>query len=907
MNKAIWPGMIGLSSLVVAGSAFAQPTSPRVANFGLEQVRLLPGPFQEARQRDLRYLLSLDSDRLLVSFRSTAAFYTGVEYGASGRGARGKITAPPLEFARPVRDSCNSQKRLQSCLWLTNPRRPDPFSSVCLHASQRQSNPIEVQGSLLNMHNIYRPVPLLVSLVLASLLTGLPGPLAAQTNYTPRQFITIAGLPGNSGSANGTGSAARFLSPEGVTVDGSGNIYVADSGNNTIREIAPGGVVTTIAGTPGTAGQPGAHGGPTLFRHPVGVAVDTAADLILVADSQNTQWQGISPTVSGGVTTWVAANVGTFSSFNQPGSAASAPVQLTVVPIGVAIAPNGSIGYGTVVGTGSSGAAMVEEPFSGTYSPFFLAGNPTGANGSTNGNGTSATFNNPQGIAVDASTDLYIADSGNDVIRKITPTVGSQGTQYIVSTIAGTAGAQGSADGSASAALFNAPNGIALDTNGNMFIADTGNNTIREISASGVVTTLAGVPGVAGSADGTGSGARFSQPYGIAVDAKGNLYVSDTGNNTIREGLAPSVAPTFTLVASPATATVATGRTAVFNAIATGTPVPTYQWTLNGSATIPGATVTNDPILVITGATSADIGSITCTATSTAGSVSSSATLSVVAAANPGYLTNLSGRGLVGSGASNALFGGFGISGSGTKQLLIRGMGPSLSPGYIFAVSDALTSTTLALYNSSQAVLAQNTGWGGTPALMTANALVGAYPPISTTSLDSILYLPVATGSSSASVGGVGGATGDAVIELYDADAPPLTTKLTNVAVRAPVGTGNDILFGGFSIGGTTAETVLIRAIGPRLGLSPFNLSPVLAQPVLTVYLGGTPTGYSNTGWGGDPALVNAMATVGAYALTASSQDSLLLVTLPPGGYSAEVSGLGGTTGIAAVEVYEVY
>jgi len=204
-------------------------------------------------------------------------------------------------------------------------------------------------------------------------------------------------------------------------------------------------------------------------------------------------------------------------------------------------------------------------------------------------------------------------------------------------------------------------------------------------------------------------------------------------------------------------------------------------------------------------------------------------------------------------------------------------------------------------------VLAQNSPWGGTPALMAADALTGAYPPIATTSLDSMLYLPVATGSASAAVAGVGGATGDAVIELYDADSPPLSAKLTNVAVRAPVGTGGDILFGGFAIGGTTNETVLIRGIGPRLGLAPFNLSPVLAQPVLTLYLGATPTGYTNTGWGGDAALANAMATVGAYSLSPSSQDSLLLVTLPPGTYSAEVSGLNGTTGIAAVEVYEVY
>ena len=401
---------------------------------------------------------------------------------------------------------------------------------------------------------------------------------------------------------------------------------------------------------------------------------------------------------------------------------------------------------------------------------------------------------------------------------------------------------------------------------------------------------------------------------GVALSASGTYAVVATNaggpvtSNSVTLSVLNVASPSFTLAASPAAATVATGRTAVFNAIATGTPAPTYQWTLNGSTSIPGASVTNDPILVITGATAADAGTINCTASNTIGTpATSSATLAVINTANPGYLTNLSGRGLVGSGAANALFGGFGISGTGTKQLLIRGMGPSLVPGYIFGIADALASTTLSLYNSSQVVLAQNAGWGGTPALMTADSQVGAYPPISTTSLDSILYLPVGTGSSSASVGGVGSSIGDAVIELYDADTPPLAAKLTNVSVRAPVGTGADILFGGFAIGGTTDETVLIRGIGPRLGLAPFNLSPVLAHPVLSLYLGATPTGYANTGWGGDAALASAMATVGAYPLDASSQDSLLLVTLPPGSYSAEVSGLNGATGIAVVEVYEIY
>ncbi len=157
-------------------------------------------------------------------------------------------------------------------------------------------------------------------------------------------------------------------------------------------------------------------------------------------------------------------------------------------------------------------------------------------------------------------------------------------------------------------------------------------------------------------------------------------------------GLCPSSPLSFTIAATPSTVTVAAGRTAVFNATAIGTPTPTYQWTLNGSTTIPGAAVTNDPILMINGATSADAGTYTCTATNSVGTpATTSATLAVTTTANPGYLTNLSGRGVVGvwrrlwSPSSAA----FVISlAAPWKQLLIRGMGPGLE--YLTSASPAI-------------------------------------------------------------------------------------------------------------------------------------------------------------------------------------------------------------------------
>lgn len=150
----------------------------------------------------------------------------------------------------------------------------------------------------------------------------------------------------------------------------------------------------------------------------------------------------------------------------------------------------------------------------------------SGAIGSSNGQGTAASFNFPQGIAVDNSGNIYVADTGNDLIRKIDPT-------GMVTTLAGSVVA-GNANGTGAAALFNIPQGLAVDNNSNIFVADANNNLIRKITPSGVVTTYAG-SGYALSADGTGLKASFNFPNALAIDHSGILYVTDGGGNKIRQ------------------------------------------------------------------------------------------------------------------------------------------------------------------------------------------------------------------------------------------------------------------------------------------------------------------------------------------------------------------------------------
>jgi sugar lactone lactonase YvrE len=185
-------------------------------------------------------------------------------------------------------------------------------------------------------------------------------------------------------------------------------------------------------------------------------------------------------------------------------------------------------------------SAGVVSTFAGT------AGTP----GSADGTGTAASFSAPTGITVDAGGNLYVADTGNDTIRKITPA-------GVVSTLAGTAGTPGSADGTGSAAGFYFPRGIAIDPSGNLYVADSGNETIRKITPAGVVSTLAGTAGTPGAADGTGSAASFASPQGITLDSAGNLYVADMNNNTIRK-ITPAGVVT-TIIGSSTNPTASTG------------------------------------------------------------------------------------------------------------------------------------------------------------------------------------------------------------------------------------------------------------------------------------------------------------------------------------------------------------
>ncbi len=315
----------------------------------------------------------------------------------------------------------------------------------------------------------------------------------------------------SAGSSDGSGNSVRFNQPTGIAVDAGGNLFVSDTGNNTIRKITAAGVATTVAGSAGNAGSTDGAALSALFNQPGGIAVDSAGNLY-VADTRNNTIRKVSPA---GIVSTLAGSAG--QSGQADGIAGNARFNQ---PWGVVLDPAGNL---YVADTGNDTVRKVSPAGQVTT----LAGAP-GSAGSQDGAGSNAQFNLPQGIAIDSAANLYVTDTSNNTIRKLTQA-------GVVSTLAGTAGSSGSSDGSGQRASFSQPNGIVVDSSGNIRVADSGNQLIRSVSASGVVSTLAGAADNAGATDGGGDKARFSLPKGIASDTANNMYIADTGNNLLRK------------------------------------------------------------------------------------------------------------------------------------------------------------------------------------------------------------------------------------------------------------------------------------------------------------------------------------------------------------------------------------
>ena len=550
---------------------------------------------------------------------------------------------------------------------------------------------------------------------------------------------TLAGWPGSGGHADGTGWNARFGSPGGVRADASGSIFVSDATNFTIRKVTADGVVTTVAGIAGTSGSADGPVASATFNAVGGVAPDSAGNLY-VADDGNYTIRKIS---AAGVVSTLAGQAGMQGESDGTGSAARFydPQNLAVDSAGNVYVADGM------------GQAIRKITPTGVVTTFAGA---AGVSGSADGTGTAARFNFPTGIAVDGSGNVYVADYGNDTVRKITPA-------GVVTTLAGKPGVAGSSDGTGGAASFNAPAGVGVDNAGNVYVADESNCTIREISPSGYVITVAGAAGDAGGVDGLPGNARFDAPGDVTIDAAGVVYVADSLNCTIRR-IIPGAGTIPDITQEPTDEYVSAGGSATFSVTASGSTPLTYQWYFNGAA-IAGATASS---YTITNVQASDSGLYTVVVANSNGSVKSSAgNLYVSTGTSGARLINISTRAQVGTGG-NIVIPGFVVGGTGAEQLLVRADGPSLAT---FGITGYLAQPSLTVTaQASGQTIGTNTGWGtnANPSqIASVAASVGAFA-FATGSADSALVVNLTPGAYTMQITGVNSTTGVALAEIYE-------------------------------------------------------------------------------------------------------------------------------------------
>jgi cyclophilin family peptidyl-prolyl cis-trans isomerase len=401
------------------------------------------------------------------------------------------------------------------------------------------------------------------------------------------------------------------------------------------------------------------------------------------------------------------------------------------------------------------------------------------------------------------------------------------------------------------------------------------------------------------------SGSTLTLVPRAAGSATISLRAVDTNNNSAETSFTVTVTTLPpSLIQHPVSQTVATGNTVVFNAIAAN--AESYQWQRNG-VDIPGAIFST---FIINNATSANNGTYRAVAINPVANVtSSSATLSVVDTdpTSIGRLINLSILTTIRA-AGDAFSMGYVVGGNGTtgaKPLVLRAAGPSLG---VLGVPNTLADPKIEFFTGATKT-GENDNWGGGQPLTDAMAAVGAFAYAGATSLDSAALANITTRDNSVRVSAANSGTGTVIAEVYDATpAATVTTstpRLVNVSVLKIV-EANASMTAGFVLRGQTARTVLIRAIGPGLQAA-FGVSDVMSDPQLTLFNASSVKIAENDNWGGEIPLRLAIATVGAFGIqNSASRDAMLLMTLAPGAYTAEVKGVGGVGGNVIVEVYEV-
>jgi sugar lactone lactonase YvrE len=780
---------------------------------------------------------------------------------------------------------------------------------------------------------------------------------------------TLAGLAGTPGFADGTGRSARFSSPSGIAVDGAGTIYVADTGNDTIRTITNSGVVTTLAGTAGSPGYGDGVPGEAHFSSPQGVAVDkmgnvyisdTGNDTIRVLTYQTEPWvstlSGV-PGRGGSADGWGNASlllsptalaadsqgdVYVADSGNdtiRAGGFYEGAVQVSIQPTSQTVLVGAfveiqahSTGYPScqwqLNGIAIPGATQplltinyATAADAGTYTVVVtnMAGSSATSNASTlkvnapigfaTGNLVVNISGGPNGVAVDGSDDVYFA-AGN-AIEAVDPFGGA-----IV--FAGSQAASGSTDGIGAAARFNSPTGMAADAAGNLYVADSGNNIIRKISANGAVTTLAGSNSGPGNADGEGPAAQFNNPVSVASDNLGNVYVADVGNNELRK-VAPNGTTTTLLQSSFfATANASADGPFFISSVAVDGKGNLYVGATNHGA----GTGNTGPFMIVLQVTGVGIatqvtgfgggdwptfggvvaadstGNLYMVFNNTLFLLSPQYSQTVSAIASPSQ--GLNGPSSISVGPGGLVYTADPHTGTIDLVTPSGSLPPAASPTP--PVTPSPPPSAAPAPPASPSLDPTPTPSSTPPSVTPAPS---ASPSLEPTPTPSPTPIPIQGSSPSAGASVSAAAVSSGAASVNPAGA----ARLANISSRALVGTNSNVEIAGFVIYGPAGSTkqVLIRGVGPSL--AQFGVSGVLARPVLSLFDSSGAAIATNTGWNNSPNLVEiaaATASAGAFSLSNGSGDSALLVDLAPGSYTAQVSGLNSSSGVALAEVYEL-
>ena len=780
-------------------------------------------------------------------------------------------------------------------------------------------------------------------------------------NHTVRKITpdgmvsTLAGMAGTTGSVDGPGSAARFDRPSAVAVDGAGNVYVTDYGNFTIRKITPIGVVSTLAGSPGALGSADGAGSNARFSNLGGITVDSAGS-IYVGDWGNNTIRKITP---GGDVTTLAGLAGTFGNADGAGSDAR-----FARAGGVAVDSAGNVfvadaNYSYSLPDSTSNTIRKVSP-AGVVTT--LAGS-AGGFGNRDGVGSAARFHEPSGVAVTSAQDVFVADTRNHTIRKITPAGG-------VSTFAGIAGAGGSSDGPGSLARFASPAGIAADSAGTLYVADQNNHTIRKITPDGLVTTLAGLAGNRGSADGVGGAARFSSPQGVAVDSTGNVFVADSYNNTVRKITPDGTVSTLAGVAGSPGSVDGTGAVARFNFGRPGWSPSSYYYAgdvaVDGAGNVYVADTGNYTIRKITPAgvvttlagSAGQYGHLDATgaaarftypegiAADKAGNIYVTGNGVVRKVTSAGIVTTLgTGGGHVDGIGSAARFSdpqGLAVDNAGNVHIADRNhtirLGIPPGPSHLLNIS-----TRLRVQPGDNALIGGFIITGSAPKRVVLRALgpsltssgiqeplsdpvlelydsagvllasndnwkenqpveiqQSGVPPTNDTEPAIVISLEPGPGYT-AVVRGKSNAMGIALVEVYDL-SPQADSVLANISTRGFVEAGNSVMIGGFILGGGSggSSKVVVRALGPSLVHS--GAKNTLPDPTLELRDGNGALVISNNDWRDTQ-----QGEIEQIHLAPSEAvESALIANLPAGHYTTIVAGKDGGTGIALVEAYNL-